>query len=201
MSLEDYKRILEDWCSHLSPEEAMVCAFDRVRDIPYGSTGERRPLQIIRQNQGSCSGKHLLLSRLFETLGFKTRIVTCMHYFNDAIPPGNAYPPELMNILENERVIDFHHYVLLNQAGNWLKVDATWDAGLKPLGFPVNVPWDGKTDTKIAVVPVQYYDDTPDLIGLKERLLSQLPPHDRKVRLDFMRYLTQWLESVRNASS
>lgn len=198
MNANDYKRILKAWCPHLSPEEALVCAFKRVRDIPYGSIGERKPQQIIQRNLGSCSGKHLLLSRLFETQGYDTRIVTCMHYFNDAMPSGNVYPTPLLNILSKERVIDFHHYVLLKRAGTWLTVDATWDIGLSALGFPVNTSWNGRTDTALAVVPVKYYDDTNDLIGLKKKLLSELPPHDRRVRLEFMRALTQWLESVRS---
>jgi len=201
MSSSYYKKILGAWCGHLPVEKRLVCAFDRVRDIPYGSTGERRPEEIIRQNLGSCSGKHLLLSGLFETMGYETQIVTCMHYFNDAIPPGNAYPAALKHILKNERVIDFHHYVLLNQSGDWLKVDATWDMGIEGFGFPVNVAWDGKSDTKIAVAPIKYYEEATDLIALKEKLLAELPAHDREVRSRFMTYLTRWLESVRYGAS
>lgn len=196
-----YSKTLEAWCSHLPAEKRLVCAFEKVRDIPYGSTGERRPEKLIKQNSGSCSGKHLLLSGLFEEMGYETQIVTCMHYFNDAIPPGNAYPSPLQNILENERVIDFHHYVLLNQAGNWLKVDATWDVGIESFGFPVNVFWDGKSDTTVAVVPIKFYEDASDLIALKKKLLAELPAHDREVRRSFLKYLTHWLESVRYGDS
>jgi hypothetical protein len=197
MKSDFYRGIIEKWCPQLSGREALVCTFDKVRDIPYGSTGERKPEQIIQQNLGSCSGKHLLLSHLFTELGYENRVLTCLHHFNDALPAGNTYPPRLIELVENYRILDFHHYIKLKKADRWLDVDATWDATLVKLGFPANTSWDGTRDTRVAVTPIKYYDHSDDLIFLKERLIAELPFEDRQVRAEFMKLLTEWLKKVR----
>jgi hypothetical protein len=193
-----YGQLLEKWCPNSTPEEALVCVFETVRDIPYGSTGEREPQKIVQENLGSCSGKHLLLSNLLNSLGYENKIVTCLHYFNDALPAGNDYPKRFKEILSTHRVIDFHHFVKLKRGRRWLNLDATWDALLHRFGFPVNFGWKGDTDTVVAVTPIKFYPETNDLISLKVKLIADMPKEDRRIREEFMRLLTEWLREIRS---
>lgn len=193
-----YDQLLKKWCPHSSPEEALVYVFEAVRDIPYGSTGEREPEKIVHENLGSCSGKHLLLSNLLKSIGYDNKIVTCFHYFDEVIPRGNDYPKRLKEILSTHRVIDFHHFVKLKRGKQWLNLDATWDALLHHFGFPVNFGWKGNTDTMIAVKPIKFYPETDDLIGLKVRLIAEMPKEDREIRAEFLKLLTEWLREIRS---
>lgn len=193
-----YEQLLKKWCPQSSPEESLICVFEAVRDIPYGSTGEREPEKIVHENQGSCSGKHLLLSNFLKSLGYENKIVTCLHYFNETLPPRNDYPKRLKEILGTHRVIDFHHFLKLKRGNRWLSLDATWDALLHRFGFPVNLGWKGDTDTLIAVKPIMFYPETDDLISLKIRLIAELPPQDQEIRAKFLRLLTEWLREIRS---
>jgi hypothetical protein len=198
MNNKFYEQLLNEWCPNDSTEEALVRVFEAVRDIPYGSTGEREPEKIVTQNLGSCSGKHLLLSKLFGLLGFENKIVTCLHHFNEAFPDRNDYPDRFKQILRNHNVIDFHHFVNLKRGDRWLSVDATWDRRLQKFGFPVNIGWKGDTDTTVAVKPIRFYPETDDLIELKVKLINELPQHDKEIRAEFMRLLTEWFKEIRS---
>jgi hypothetical protein len=193
-----YEKLLEEWCSQFSNEKACICVFEKVRDIPYGSTGARDPEIIVQNNLGSCSGKHVLLNNFFQLLGCGSKVVTCSHYFNDALPPENDYPKPLQEILQKHQVIDFHHFIKLKKGDNWLNVDATWDTPLKKYGFPVNLEWDGNSNTTIAVHPINFYPITNDIIALKTKLISELSPENRKIRSKFMQFLTDWLSEIRS---
>jgi hypothetical protein len=193
-----YKQLLKEWCPNSSNEEALVCVFEAVRDIPYGSTGERDPEKIVTENLGSCSGKHLLLSKLLDLLGFENKIVTCFHHFNEALPDRTDYPDRFKQIIRNHNVIDFHHFVNLKRGGRWLNIDATWDCHLHDFGFPVNFGWQGYTDTTVAVKPIRFYPETDDLVGLKIKLIDELPQHDKEIRAEFLSLLTEWLKEIRS---
>ncbi|MBC8417696.1 MAG: transglutaminase domain-containing protein [Desulfobacterales bacterium] len=193
-----YEELLNGWCPRVSNDEALICVFEKVRDIPYGSTGERNPENIVTENLGSCSGKHILLSNVFRTLGFETRILTCLHFFNEALPFGNDYPEPLNELLQNHHIIDFHHFIKIKKGGIWLNVDATWDAHLSKFGFPINLEWRGDSDTTLAVHPIKFYPETDDVIGLKEGLIAELSPEDQVLRANFLRLLTDWFKEIRS---
>lgn len=194
-----YAEILEQWCpSETGPEARLVCAFRRVRDIPYGSKGEREPEIIVRNNLGSCSGKHILLHHLFRQLGLQSKIMTCFHYFDQALPADNDYPQRLREIINNHHVIDFHHFIKLKIKTKWLNVDATWDRPLSAYGFPVNLDWKGKGNTTVAVHPIKFYPQTSNIIELKKSLLAGLSPAERKIRAEFLQLLTDWFQDIRS---
>jgi len=198
MDKDFYLQLLEQWCEEEEP--AFLCAYRHVRDIPYGSTGERDPKEIVRNNLGSCSGKHVLLSRLLRSADQECKVVTCLHHFNEALPRRDDYPDELKEILDSRPVIDFHHFIRLKRGGRWLDVDATWDRALAAYGFPVNLGWTGEGDTRVAVRPIKFYNSTEDIIALKIRLISELSPEEQRVRSRFMRLLTSWMAEIRTGS-
>ena len=195
MKKDFYTELLNEWCGNETP--LFLCAYRKVRDIPYGSIGERDPEVVVRKNLGSCSGKHLLLYRLFKQIGLECRLVTCLHYFNEAIPKRNDYPDKLKKIVTSYKIPDFHHYIKMKRKGKWLDVDATWDQVLADYGFPVNLEWNGEENTIIAVKPIRFFQETENIIDLKIRLINQLNPVERKIRAEFMALLTQWMAGIR----
>lgn len=61
-------------------------------------------------------------------------------------------PKEISNISHNDYSTHLYLEVYIN---NWVIIDATWDIGIKNL-FHIN-NWDGKTDTQIAVRPLEIF--------------------------------------------
>ncbi len=193
-----YDNLLKKWCPPLSATPRFISVFQKIRDIPYGSTGAREPEVIVRNNLGSCSGKHILLDHLFIKLGLQSKIMTCLHHFDLALPTGIDYPQRLQEIIRDHRVLDFHHFIKLKVDGEWFNVDVTWDSPLNAYEFPVNLHWKGRGHTTIAVQPIKFYPETENIIALKEQLIRELPSKERRIRAEFLELLTEWLRDIRS---
>lgn len=178
------------------PRLPLVRIYHAVRNIPYGSTGVREPLQVIEKNYGSCSGKHLLLRDLLRVGGYEAEIITMFTYFNRGVPVHESYPAELKRLCREGDVPDFHHYVRARVDGDWRRLDATWHDQLIPYGFPVNDAWAGDGDTVLAATAIEEYPNIEDLIPRKEALIRSLPPEDRKRRARFFQLVTEWIANL-----
>lgn len=174
----------------------VVRVYHAVRNIPYGSTGERDPVRVLQVNLGSCSGKHILLRDLLRRVGHRADVITVFAYFNKGFPDHPGFPPEMRRIIRAERVPDFHHYVRLERDGRVQRLDATWDDKLIPYGFPVNRDWDGTGDTRLAAEPIREYPPREDLAAFKTELLATLSPEQRELRLRFLRLVTEWMATL-----
>lgn len=172
---------------------ALADIYHAVRNIPYGSTGERDPVKIIANNLGSCSGKHILLRDLLRETGRDAEVITMFTHFNRGIPSHPAMPHELRAMIEGEDVCDFHHYVRARSGRRWIKLDATWHDALIPYGFAVNRDWRGRGDTTLAAKPIREYPPAEDLAAWKVQLLTELGPEQRELRARFFRKLTEWM--------
>lgn len=175
---------------------ALPAIYHAVRNIPYGSTGERDPAQVIARNLGSCSGKHILLRNLLREAGREAEIITMFTYFNRGIAAHPAMPLDLREMIEGADVCDYHHYVRVRLEAGWAKLDATWHDALIPYGFPVNRDWQGTGDTKLAASPIREYPPVEDLAALKVQLLAELKPEQRELRARFFRRLTEWMMTL-----
>ena len=60
--------------------------FSENQGHPLWLHGGRKPEIIVSNNLGSCSGKHILLNHLFIKLGLQSKIMTCLHHFDHALP-------------------------------------------------------------------------------------------------------------------
>ena len=167
-----------------------------VRNIPYGSTGERDPVKVIANNLGSCSGKHILLRDLLRETGRTAEVITMSTYFNRGIAVHPAMPQDLREMVEGAEVYDFHHYVRVNEGGRWVKLDATWHDALIAYGFPVNQGWKGPEDTVLAAIPIREFPAVEDLATWKVRLVAELKPEERELRARFFRRLTEWMATL-----
>jgi hypothetical protein len=195
MSDEKYRAFL-DSNLHSDTRPPLVSLYHAVRNIPYGSTGVRDPVEVIQKNFGSCSGKHLLLRDLLRTTGFDAEIITMFTYFNRGMPVHESYPEELRRLCTETDIPDYHHYVRVRRNGDWLKLDATWHDRLAVYGFPVNEDWEGEGDTILAADPIEEYPNVEDLIPEKKRLIRKLSPEDREKRARFFHLVTEWISGL-----
>jgi Transglutaminase-like superfamily len=170
--------------------------YHAVRNIPYGSTGERDPVKVIANNLGSCSGKHILLRDLLREAGWEAEIITMFTHFNRGIPSHPAMPADLRAMIDGENVCDFHHYVRLRKGEEWYKLDATWHDALLCYSFSVNRNWKGFSDTVLAATPIREYPAVEDLAAWKKQLVTQLTPDQRELRAKFFTRLTEWMMTL-----
>ena len=190
-----YKKFLEK-CLRAGSTN-VVDIYHAVRNIPYGSTGERDPVKVIASNLGSCSGKHILLRDLLREIGCEAEVITMFTHFNRGIPLHYAMPAKLRAMIAgDEDVWDFHQYVRGRIDQRWRKLDATWHDALITYGFPVNRDWDGRRDTILAATPIREYPPVEDLVVWKEQLLTQLTPERREFRAEFFTQLTEWMMTL-----
>lgn len=170
--------------------------YHHVRNIPYGSNGNRDPRVVYESNVGSCSGKHILLRDLLRQAGYRTEIITMFTYFNESTPVHDSFPDELKALSAQERVPDFHHYVRVFEKGSWSILDATWHDAVISFGFPVNNVWYGQGNTRLASVPEKEYPNDEDIIGLKKRLIASLPPAQQDIRSRYFKLVTAWIGEI-----
>ncbi|NQU99685.1 MAG: hypothetical protein HQ538_03015 [Parcubacteria group bacterium] len=190
----ELQEIIKKWTNSQSLDQKIVTLFEKVRDIPYGSIGSRDPLDVYKQNKGTCSGKHELLKVLYKELEIPVKDFIIMHRFKK-LPV--KFPNDVQEILDRTDIVDPHNFFKIQRDDVWFTVDITWDKALKKLEFPVTEKWDGKSDMEIAVALGGRIYETDDPITLKKKLISKLPEQTQKERKLFLKKLTSWLDYLR----
>jgi len=147
---------LGEWTEGLGPEESRIAIFERIRDMPYEIIAELKdpyegPASTIKAGRGSCTSKHFLLGAMFEILHTPVKYVTYAFYWDD---PDIDYPVDLRE-LARRAPLEYHLAIKAYIERRWVLVDATWDPPLKKAGYPINESWDGISDTKNAVKPLE----------------------------------------------
>lgn len=189
MSL-DYKNIAEQWTKNQPLELKVITLFKKVRDIPYGNIGSRDPLDILKNNRGTCSGKHFLLKELYKAIGVPVRDFIVMHSFNNL--PIN-FPAEIKQLLDTNQIIDPHNYLKIKPFEKWITIDATWNTALKQYNFPVNESWNGTDSMPISVITSDEFYETCEPEKLKKELIQKLTLEQQKNRKLFLNLVTNWL--------
>jgi hypothetical protein len=192
MKTELMNEILKKWINGLSKEKALTKIFLKVRDIPYGTIGSRDPEQVYFKNRGTCSGKHILFYELVTTLGFKVRQFVSLHKFNQS---KIKFSPSLQEMLKENDVLDYTHFVKILVGDKWLAVNLTWDLPLKKYGFPV-YEWDGKSDTQLYFVPIETWE-VKDSEKFKEEKIALMSKKEQKIRKLFIQKLSEWVSTLR----
>lgn len=184
---------LREWTQGCTPLQARIRVFERVRDFAYAYPASRDPLEVLRAQRGSCSGKHYLLAELFRGLGLRVRHMICVHRFNES---PIVFPEPMQHLLEKNEIVDCHDYLQLDVDGAWVDVDATWPRHLREFGFPVNEEWDGRSPMLLSVVPEESTVAERDPERQKEDLLSRLTPRQRTLRRQFLEALGAWVQEL-----
>jgi hypothetical protein len=149
-------RTLEEWTAGLDDRAARIAVFEHIRDIEYALVPDLvdsrlGPRGILELGKGSCSPRHFLLGRMFETMDVRVCYVT---YTLDWSDQGIAMPARLADLAAS-LPLECHLNCDVLIDGRWVMVDATWDPPLERAGFPVNLKWDGCGDTLNAVKPIE----------------------------------------------
>jgi hypothetical protein len=167
--------------------------FHAVRNIRYASRGNRTPLGVLDSNEGSCSGKHILLRDLLRRAGEIADVEIVEGDFAAGLPVADTMPEALQRWIRNGGIRDFHNYVVWRGPVRELKLDATWHDALTGFNFPVNSSWTGDGDTKLAIEPFGVKARVEDLIDVKARLLMALSENEAADRKAFLELLTNWI--------
>ncbi|MEA3489086.1 MAG: transglutaminase domain-containing protein [Candidatus Omnitrophota bacterium] len=197
-------RKFDEWTSGLSPEEGRIRIFEEIRDIPYFIDlemldREKGPVKMLEVNRGSCSPKHYLLGSMYRMLGLSVRFCTYPFLWKEM---DVGYPAELREMAD-ELPVTYHLACRVLIKGKWVLVDATWDSALREAAFPVNLEWDGNSDTFLAVNPldeIAFEDVREREKALKEKMNSYGLPEKLKLSR-FTMGLNKWLEKVRELGS
>ncbi len=189
-------RVFHRWTDGLDPVAARIAVFERVRNIPYAVLPElidrERYIDILRLNRGSCTPKHFLLGAMFERLGHLVLFVVYPFRWGERAEVLADYPTAL---LERARAMPLSHHLacLVEIAGRLVLVDATLDPPLASAGLPVNLHWDGYSDTSLPMTPL----GPGELYHKEEAYLME--PRTDEASLAFYAELNARLEQVRQA--
>lgn len=193
MASDPIRAAFDKWTDGLDPCRSRIALFENVRDIAYGYPASRDPLEVLQTSRGSCSGKHYLLGEFYRLLGVPTRHMICMHRFNES---PIVFPEEMQEMLRKNEIVDLHDYLQIEIDGGWVDVDATWEAGLRAFGFPVNEDWDGNTPMALSVVTEELTLVERDPERQKEAMLAKLTPRQRTLRKQFLEALNGWVQDL-----
>ncbi|MEX1022249.1 MAG: hypothetical protein WD058_03785 [Dehalococcoidia bacterium] len=171
-------------------------AFRLVRDMPYRRASDRQPETVLREWQGTCSGKHYLLRDLLQELGLPATIIIATHEFTAENAPW--LPPHLATEVRLAPVPDVHNFLRVQHdpvAGDWMTVDATWPAVARRLEMPANLSFRPGVDQKIACDPIEIFHvpDDEDPQAMKERIISEHAGGQAARRDLFITALSRWL--------
>jgi|WetSurMetagenome_2_1015567.scaffolds.fasta_scaffold834809_2 hypothetical protein len=165
----------------------IIDLYNKVQKIPYYCFKERDPDLLLEKNRGSCVEKNLFLGKEFKKLGISVKYVLIKFNWNDL-----PIPEKIIKKLQTGGFRNFfstwHLALKIKIDRKWVFVDATWDPELEKAGFPVVMNWDGKSDTKLAVIPKKIIElmIKPPKIFIK-KLGSE----------EFFEALNKWLELQR----
>ncbi|MFA5255910.1 MAG: transglutaminase family protein [Candidatus Omnitrophota bacterium] len=188
------------WTKSLSDKSARISIYQHIRDIPYAIVPELRdprtgPSDMIRMNMGSCVPKHFLMAQMMGELGLPVKYVSYLFNWND---PALKFPPVLKRVVKN-MPISAHLATKINIDGRWILVDATYDLPLKKAGFFVNESWDGVSDTKNAVTPIEevVHESLQERLSFSGKRVGEYTDKERSAYSEFTKKLNYWLEELR----
>jgi hypothetical protein len=184
---------LEKWIKNKRGKDALIAVFNHIRDIPYRVLPELNHPQdyrhILKINAGSCTPKHLLMAEVYQRLGQDVLLVVYPYRWDEF---ENLYPLDLRELARIMPPV-YHLACKVCIKGRYTLVDATIDPPLGIIGLPVNVSWDGETDTALPIVPTQ----EAEIYHPSEALLMP-PPQLDEIARTFYNGLNDYFDRVRS---
>ena len=170
--------------------------FHAVRQLGYFSSGERSVEAVMRTGRGACTAKHILLRDLLRRHGEVAAVELVAGDFAAGMPQAASMPSPLRDMIRDAGIADFHCYVVWQDAGHEVRLDATWPDALAAHGFPVNAGWTGSGDTRLAIRPDGFTARAEDVIATKARLLAGLTADQADKRRLFLQLLSDWIATL-----
>ena len=154
-----------------------------VSNIPYGGVGIRDSEWPARNNRGSCSSKHALLSEILMSMGLEVEFMigeVDLHAFGKNLETKIHVPTD---------TLDYHNYLRVKICERWVNVDATFGISETHFGLDNNLDWDGVSDCRI-LFPVRRAWKVEDLFLAKARHIERLSLQQRLNREFFFNELS-----------
>ena len=170
--------------------------YHAVRKLAYFSSGERSAEAVMRTGRGACTAKHILLRDLLRRHGERAEVELVAGDFAAGMPQVASMPLPLRDMIRSAGVPDFHCYVVWQDAGHEVRLDATWPDALARHGFPVNAGWAGSGDTRLAIRPDGFTERAEDVITAKARHLAGLAAGLAAKRRLFLQLLSDWITTL-----
>ncbi|MEH6629710.1 MAG: hypothetical protein V7776_02725 [Halopseudomonas aestusnigri] len=153
---------------------------------------------VYEQNRGTCSGKHILLRDLLRVANYKADVLTVFTHFNKNIPIHASMPDQLLGLIREGEVPDYHNIVQLRlkDVNGYVRaflLDATWPDDMGCYGFQVNTSWRGSIDTIAAGPLLETQPICEDVVAQKKQLLHNLSEDKLETRTLFLDLLTHWI--------
>ena len=170
--------------------------YHAVRKLAYFSSADRSAQTVLRDARGACTAKHILLRDLLRRHGTAAEVELVSGDFSAGMPQAASMPAPLRAMIRAGGIADFHCYVVWENAGHEVRLDATWPDALAAHGFPVNAGWTGHGDTRLAITPDAAPQRAEDVITTKAQLLSALTAEQTDRRRRFLQLLSDWIATV-----
>ena len=170
--------------------------YHAVRKLAYFSSADRSPEAVMRDGRGACTAKHTLLRDLLRRHGEVAEVEFVAGDFAAGMPQVPSMPASLRDMIRAGGINDSHCYVVWQNAGHPVLLDATWPDALASHGFPVNAGWTGGGDTILAITPSGITRRAEDVITAKARLLSVLTTEQAYKRRRFLTLLSDWIATI-----
>lgn len=158
--------------------------FNQIRDIPYSV-----PLSL-KETDYCCSGKHKILKKLLEDLGFNVRYRVVSFRWD------LFHLPDEISKIPHEN-FSTHVYLEVLIGDNWLDMDVTWDPGLKNI-FSVN-EWNGHKN--IIAVPILEKFSLKKSQKIMDNETDEEINKDLKINGEFYKKFNFWLKNNRQRNS
>jgi len=132
-----------------SADASLLEIVEAVRALPYGRPSERTVEAMLGERRGTCSTKHLYLSRTLAERFPETEPQIVHRVYR--LQPDRAaelYDETIAELVPAEGLVDVHRYLTITVKGQRLTVDATFSGD----------PWDGRSSMPLACGPG---DDLP----------------------------------------
>ena len=190
-------RVFHGWVDGKDLVRARIAVFEKIRDIPYAIIPElidsRRYVDILKTGRGSCTPKHFLLAEMFRRLELLTLFTVYPFRWGERSEILDNYPRRLKELADSQP-IGYHLACKVEIGGRLVLVDATLDAPLSKLPLmPVNLEWDGFSDTMLPMIP------TGEEITFHPVEAHVMKPVVSEQALEFYAFLNQCMEEVRRA--
>jgi len=190
----------QTWTKDLPDRKKYITVFEQIRDIPFAVEsklffGTNASEQMLKRNKGFCVPKHHLLGLMF----LRLKVPVLYHTYSFRWSDLTVAMPAKLKKLAKEVPLTYHLACKALIKEKWVFLDATWDAPLKKTGFFVNENWDGETDTKNAVTPVEEFvsETISRQKALYENKLKTYTFSEKLKLTRFSKELNKWLNGIR----
>ena len=164
----------------------VIDLYKKIQNIPYCFSLPKGPEYLLKKNKGVCSEKHLFLAKEFKKLGISVKFLLVKFDWRES-----SVPKKILS--KRKSFFDWHLALKIKPDKKWIYLDATWDSKLKKTNLPVVENWDGKSDTKLAVKPINTIEFPFSMYGF----LKTLSKKRKNKEAEFQKAFNEWLEEKR----